>query len=316
MTDRARIAVWAAAAPFLPATLRTLDEAGVPYAVLPASPVDIEAVAAEALIVGGAPVSAGLLAAFPKLRLLVRGGVGVDKIDLAAADRQGILVTNVADYGTNEVADHAMLLLLATVRRLGHFTAQTGGDWRSVEQVPVPRLQGRRLGIVGLGRIGTAVAGRARAFGLDVVAYDPLAPHRFERTGVGAVELDELLATSDVISLHAPLTPASRHLLDRAAFARMRRRPVIVNTARGGLIDTTALVEALDAGLVAGAGLDVVEGEPDAAALRPLLGRDDVLVTPHVAWYSQGSEEQLGRTAARVALDFVQRGIRPRPIDR
>lgn len=314
MTGPATIAVWAAAAPYLPATLRTLDAAGEPYVVLPAALGDADLAAAagtEALVVGGDRVTAQLLAAFPRLRLVVRAGVGVDKIDLAAADRLGITVTNVADYGTHEVADHTLLLLLATVRRLGHFAGQTRGSWQSVRHVPVMRLQGRRLGIVGLGRIGTAVAVRARAFGMDVVAYDPLiAPEAFARAGVPGVRLDDLLATSDVISLHAPLTSESRHLLDRAAFARMRRTPVVVNTARGGLIDAAALAEALDAGVVAAAGLDVVEGEPDIAAHRDLLDRDDVVATPHVAWYSQGAEEQLGSTAARLALEFVRQGHR------
>ncbi|WP_053207407.1 C-terminal binding protein [Jiangella muralis] len=316
MTAPATIAVWAAASPFLPATTRTLDEEAAPYLLLPEA-LDAAALAraaaAEALVVGGDWVTAELLGSLPRLRLVVRGGVGFDKIDLPAATRLGIMVTNVVDYGTNEVADHTMLLMLAAIRRLGHFTAEAHGGWRAVRHIPVPRVHGRRLGIIGLGRIGTAVAQRARGFGLEVVAHDPLiGPDAVARRGATAVTLDELLATSDVISLHTPLTPETYHLLDRAAFARMRRTPVIVNTARGGLVDTRALVDALAAGLAGAAGLDVLEGEPDVAAHRSLLGRDDVVVTPHVAWYSQGSEEQLGRTAARLALDFVRHGSRPR----
>lgn len=319
--DRAEIAIWAAASPFLPHALRTIGQAGVPYVVLPGEPgpADLELAAdAAALVVGGADVTRALLSALPGLGLVVRAGVGVDRIDLTAAADRGVLVTNVPDYATHEVADHAVLLMLAATRRLGHFQAagRGDGDWLGVERPPVPRLHGSRLGIVGLGRIGTATALRARALGMRVAAHDPfVGPDAFERAGAVAVDLDDLLATSDVISLHAPLTSDTHHLLGRAAFARMRRTPVVVNTARGGLVDTAALVEALDGGVVRAAGLDVLEGEPDVTRHGPLLGRDDVVVTPHVAWYSQGSEEQLGVTATRIALDFVQHGIRPPVID-
>ncbi|WP_157987439.1 C-terminal binding protein [Jiangella endophytica] len=309
------IAVWAAASPFLPAALRTLEQAAAPYVVLPDEP-DAAALAdaagAGALVVGGAQVSRALLASLPRLRLVVRAGVGTDRIDLDAATELGVMVTNVADYATDEVADHAVLLMLAATRRLAHFQASTRSDWISVDRPPVMRLRGSRLGIVGLGRIGTAMAVRAHALGMTVAAHDPfIGRESFDRAGVLPVSLGELLATSDVISLHAPLTAGSHHLLDRPAFARMRRAPVIVNTARGGLVDTAALAEALDAGTVRAAGLDVLEDELDITPQAALLDRADVVVTPHVAWYSQGSEEQLGTTAARIALDFVQRGVRP-----
>ncbi|SDS17977.1 D-3-phosphoglycerate dehydrogenase [Jiangella sp. DSM 45060] len=312
------IAIWAAASPFLPAALRALDHAGVPYVVLPDDPGEPgadglgRAAGAEALVVGGAEVSRTLLSSLPRLRLVVRAGVGVDRMDLEAATELGVLVTNVPDYATDEVADHAVLLMLAAVRRLAHFQASTRADWVTVDRPPVMRLRGSRLGIVGLGRIGTATAGRARALGMDVVAHDPyVAADAFTRAGVAPVSFDELLAGSDVISLHAPLTADTHHLLGRAAFARMRRAPVVVNTARGGLVDTAALVEALDTGVVRAAGLDVLEDEHDVGRHAALLGRADVVVTPHVAWYSQGSEQQLGASAARIALDFVQRGVRP-----
>ncbi|MBB5788509.1 NAD(P)-dependent oxidoreductase [Jiangella mangrovi] len=317
MGDRAEIAIWAAASPFLPHALGTIDQAGVPSVVLPDEP-DGAALAtaagAAALVVGGADVTRELLSSLPGLGLVVRAGVGVDRIDLVAATDLGIVVTNVADYATHEVADHAVLLMLAATRRLGHFQAagRDGADWLAVERPPVLRLHGSRLGVVGLGRIGSATALRARALGMEVVAHDPfVGPDAFDQAGAVAVAFDELLATSDVVSLHTPLTADTRHLLGRAAFARMRRNPVVVNTARGGLVDTAALVEALDGGIVRAAGLDVLEGEPDVSRHAALLDRTDVVVTPHVAWYSQGSEEQLGTTAARIALDFVRRGVRP-----
>lgn len=173
------IAVWAAASPFLPATLHALEHEDVPYMLLAAEPDGAGLAAAseaEALVVGGAQVTAELLASFPRLRLIVRGGVGVDRIDMAAATERGIMVTNVVDYGCNEVADHAMLLMLAAIRRLRYFVAQNRANWRSVDYLPVPRLHGRRLGIIGLGRIGSAVAQRARAFEMGVVA--PRSPSR------------------------------------------------------------------------------------------------------------------------------------------
>lgn len=308
------IAVWAAAAPFLPATVRSLDDAAVHYVVLPDEPDQsdlAQASDAEALIVGGSPVTAELLGAFDRLRLLVRAGVGVDRIDMNAATRRGVAVTNVSDYARYEVADHTLLLMLAATRQLTYFRAQASRHWLSIDHRPVMRLQGRRLGIIGLGRIGTAVTERAQALGMEVVAHDPgIDSDSFARARTAAVPLDELLATSNVISLHAPLTPDSHHILDQAAFDGMQRSPVVINTARGGLIDTAALIRALDTGAVSAAGLDVLEEEPDLGALS-LLNRDDVIITPHVAWYSQDSQQQLGRTAAQLALDFVQHRIRP-----
>lgn len=309
------IAVWAAAAPFLPATIRSLDEAAVHYVVLPdqPDPSDLaKASDAEALIVGGSPVTAELLSAFDRLQLLVRGGVGVDRIDMDAATRRGVAVTNVSDYARHEVADHTLMLMLAATRQLTHFRAQASGHWLSVDHRPVMRLRGRRLGIIGLGRIGTAVSERAQALGMEVVAYDPgIDADSFARARAAALPLDELLGTSNVISLHAPLTPDSQHILDQAAFDVMQESPIIINTARGGLIDTAALIRALDTGAVSAAGLDVLEGEPDLGVHRSLLNRDDVIVTPHVGWYSRDSQQELGRTAAQLALDFVQHRIRP-----
>lgn len=309
------IAVWAADSPFLPALLDRLQGSEAAYVVLPDAPEDAQwrqAAPARALVVGRPAITGSDLDRFGALELVVRCGVGVDRVDLDAATERGVIVTNVADYGRHEVADHALTLLLAVTRRLVPFSAQAGGDWLAVDHPPVPRLQGRRIGIVGLGRIGTAMAARAGALGMEVVAHDPyLEPASFAAVGVTSVTLEELLATSDVISLHAPFTTQTRHLLDDSAFALMTRAPVVVNTARGELIDTGALERALESGQVAAAGLDVLEGEPDGGRHATLLARENVLVTPHVAWYSLGSKDQLGSTAAQLALDFVQHGTQP-----
>lgn len=308
------IAVWAEAAPFLPTTLSVLDEATVPYTVLDGDRGTApERDDVDVLIVGGVRVTADIFEQFPKLKLVIRGGTGVDRIDLDAAAGRGVVVTNVPDYATHEVADHTILLMLSVVRALSHFRAGVDQNWVDVERPPVIRLHGSRLGIIGLGRIGSAVAGRAKALGMDVVAHDPLIePSKFAKAAVTDVAPGELFATSDVVTLHAPLTPTTRHILDDAAFQQMGRTPYVINTARGELIDTAALVRALDAGTVRGAGLDVLEGEPEVAVQQPaLLNRDDVIVTPHVAWYSQGAQEQLGRSVAQLALDYVQRGVLP-----
>lgn len=312
------IAVWSAGAPFLSATLLRLDEAGAAYRVLPEAPADgdFDLIAhSEVLIVGGNPVTRDLLARLPRLQLLVRAGVGVEKIDIEAATAQGVMVTNITDYGTQEVADHTLLLMLAAARRLTYFVRQIGSDWAEASYLPVRRLSGRTCGLVGLGAIGSAVAARVTALGMSVIAHDPWAPpERFVSAAARAVSLDELFELSDVITLHVPSTPENHHLLNADAFSRMRRSPVIVNTARGALVDTQALEHALDAGMVSGAGLDVLDEEPQAQHVS-LLKRDDVVVTPHVAWYSGDAKDQLGRTAADIALEFTRSRVVPRVLN-
>lgn len=313
------IAVWSAGAPFLPATRQHLDEAGASYQLLAEVPTDSDfdlAARSEVLIVGGSPVTREVLDRLPGLELLVRAGVGVEKIDIEAATERGVMVTNITDYGIQEVADHTLLLILAAARRLTYFVRQNESDWFDATYLPVRRLSGRTCGLVGLGAIGSAVASRVTALGMSVVAHDPWAPaERFRAVGARSISLDELFELSDVISLHVPSTPENHHLLDADAFARMRRSPVVVNTARGGLVDTRALEHALEAGSVSGAGLDVLDEEPDVSLCASLLRRDDVVVTPHVAWYSVDAREQLGRTAAEIALEFERSRVVPRVLN-
>ncbi|GAB3742977.1 NAD(P)-dependent oxidoreductase [Microlunatus parietis] len=251
----------------------------------------------ETMIIGGQRFGADRLDRCPALRLLVRAGIGLDLIDLDHAARRGIRVINTPGYGTEEVADHALMLLLATVRRLPYFIGQGGADWRSTDYSGVRRLRGSTLGVIGLGAIGSAVANRAEAFGMRIVYTDPYV----ESPSSQRIRLDlpELLAISDVITLHAPLTTETRCLLDAAAFGRLERRPVIINTARGGLIDTAALLAALADGRIAGAGLDVTDTEPEPP--RALLEHPAVIVTPHVAWYSEASRHDMARLAVAAA---------------
>jgi C-terminal binding protein len=242
---------------------------------------------------------AQVLRALPRCRGIVRASVGYDNIDLAAARELGIPVCNVPDYGTEEVADHAMALLLTLVRRLPALDAHVRGggwDWRAAGGVN--RLRGSTLGIVGLGRIGLAVARRAQAFGLDVAFYDPYVPSGVEKSTalVRCEELNELIDRSWILSLHAPLTAETSRMIGRAELGRMRPDGILLNTARGDLVDSRALVEALEGGRLGGAGLDVLSGEPTVPEEVRVSGR--VLLTPHAAFYSDASLLELRRKAA------------------
>ena len=303
----------------LEAARATLSAAHATYELLPdgLAPDEVASRSADAdvLIVTYVPFPRSALRRLRRVGLIVRCGVGVDTIDVEAATARGIWVANVPDYAVPEVADHTMLLLLAAARHLNHFQrswAERG--WGSIEFPAMRRLAGRRLGIIGLGRIGSQVARRASAFGMEVCAYSRhLTTTRLRELGVSGVSLDELLRTSDAISLHVPLTAETAHLLDERAFSRMRRGVIIVNTARGGLIDLAALHAAIERGIVAAVALDVLEREPVPDLASPLLRRTNVTVTPHVAWYSDDAVRELGVLAAEEALRYL-RGERPRAV--
>jgi D-3-phosphoglycerate dehydrogenase/C-terminal binding protein len=235
-----------------------------------------------------------------RCKLIVRCGVGYDNVDLAAARRRAIPVANVPDYGTEEVADSALGLALSLTRGT-HLLAgrlRAGrGEWSYAQVRPLHRLRGRGLGVVGLGRIGTAVALRARALGMDVLFHDPYVPDGRDRAlGVRRVEtLAELLAQSYVVSLHCPLTPETRHLINRQTLAQMQAGSNLVNTARGGVVDALAVLDAVTSGQLAGAALDVLEQEPPAEDSRLLTAwrdpehpaHDRLILTAHIAFYSE-----------------------------
>jgi phosphoglycerate dehydrogenase-like enzyme len=218
---------------------------------------------------------------------IVRCGVGYDNVDIHAAGARGIVVCNVPDYGAEEVADHALLLLLAVARRLlpAH-QALRDGTWDTTLVFGAPRLRGQTLGLVGCGRIGTAMALRARALGMRVVVYDPYRPDGLDKAlGVERVyALEELLPQAQFLSLHCPLTRETRHILNARTLALLPQGAYVVNTARGPCVDLPALAEALDGGHVAAAGLDVFEREPlDDERIRR---HPRVVLTPHAAFYS------------------------------
>lgn len=259
---------------------------------------------ADGLLVQYATINAEVIAQLKRCRVLARYGIGMDMIDLAAAARHGIVCCNVPDYCVSEVADHTMAVLLDLARQITrlHGSVQTG-VW-NVRHVAAAceRVDGQTLGLVGLGKTAQAVAIRARAFGLHVIAYSPRAPDDvFRAHGIQRTGLDELLAAADFVSLHTPLRAETRHLIGARELARMKPSAYLINTARGALVDSVALVHALQAGRLAGAGLDVLEQEP-LPARSPLRELPNVLVTPHAAFFSRTSIAILRReTAAEVA---------------
>lgn len=240
-------------------------------------------------------------------RAVIRMGLGYDSVDVAAATEKGILVSNVVDWCNDEVADHASALILAGLRRLGPMDrALHRGLWDRQPAMEIVRLRGKTLGILGFGRIGQAVAQRMAAFGLELIASDPyMDADAAARCGVTPVSLDELLARSDILSVHARLVPQTRHLLGAAEFARMKPTALLVNTARGAIVDEPALVEALRAGRPGGAALDVMETEP-LPGDSPLTRMENVLLTPHLASFSQEASAQLYQMSAEIAANLLQ----------
>ncbi|MBX3578708.1 MAG: C-terminal binding protein [Rhizobiaceae bacterium] len=259
---------------------------------------------------------------FTQCRIVVRAGVGVDNIDMAAWGRLGIPVTNVPDYGTYEVADHAIALMMTLVRGTAQFDAALRADlvqgWKYHAPPLIRRLHGAVFGVIGMGPIGVAAARRAAGLGMRVVFYDPFVAHGME-LGLDfdrAHELPDLMAAADVVSVHAPGTPKTKNMLDAAAFRHSKPGQIIINTARGSIIDLDALADAIRAGRVGGAGLDVLSVEPPDPA-HPLIKawRDEepwikgrVILTPHGGFFSPASSRDLRLKAVRQVLDYVETG--------
>jgi D-3-phosphoglycerate dehydrogenase / 2-oxoglutarate reductase len=260
---------------------------------------------ADALLVNVTPVDAKLLDRAPQCRVVVTYGVGYDHIDLDEARRRRVVAANVPDYCTDEVADHTMALLLALARQIvpGHELVRTGG-WGVQALGTVRRISGRTLGLVGLGRTGRAVATRAKSLGLRVIAYDPQVTWGGEAATMVA-SLRDLLREADFVSLHAPLRRETARLINDQALALMKPGSILINTSRGGLVDTDALLRALDRGPLAAAGLDVFEEEPPPEAL---LGRPNLLLSPHSAYYSEEAITELKRSAAQAVAVVLTGG--------
>ncbi len=252
---------------------------------------------ADAVLTAVVPIGADLVAGLQNCRVIVRLGVGYDLVDLASCRKKGIQVCNVPDYGTEEVANHAVALCFAVHRRiLSYDKTVRSGRWGHVLSWPIHRLSTLRVGVLGLGRIGGKFAQSIQPFVRDVVGYDPfLSSQDFEAKGIVEMSVESIFETSDIISLHLPLSKESHHFISDEAIAQMKRSPILINVSRGGLIDGVALARALENGKLSGAGLDVFENEPNVPP--ELVKLENIVLTPHVAWYSEESDLQLRRSA-------------------
>ena len=274
------------------------------------TPTDVieAAIGADALLVQYAPITAEVLQALPQLRLVSRYGVGVDVVDTAAASERGVWVCNVPDYGTEEVALHAVAMLLALMRNIaGHDREVRAGRWDYQLGGPLRRPSFLTLGVVGLGRIGRMTAERAGPWFGAVVGYDPYLPDDAWPNDIERLDGPDLFARSSAVTLHLPLTDTTREFVGRDLLARMPPGSYLVNTARGGLVDLDAVLDALEDGHLAGVALDVLPQEPPPKG-HPLLSHPRALVTPHVAWYSTDAEIELRRKAAQNIVDWARTG--------
>jgi D-3-phosphoglycerate dehydrogenase / 2-oxoglutarate reductase len=290
---------------------RTLAEIDADLVVAPAQDVaTLMALAADAdaIMTNWAKVPAPVIEAAPKCRIVARLGIGLDNIDVAAATSRRIVVTNVPDYCLIEVAEHALALLLGLARKVAFYHHETKSGRYALQAGPqLRRIEGQTLVIIGLGNIGRMVARKAQGLGLNVVATS-----RTQRGSVGGVAIcpfDELLAASDYVSLHLPLTAENRHLIGSRQLAQMKSSAFLINTARGGLIDHNALADALQGGKLAGAALDVQDPEPPDLS-QPPWNDPRVVVTPHAAFVSQESLANLRTRTARQVADLLS-GSRP-----
>ena len=258
--------------------------------------------AVDAILAGGDPLTARVIQAATHLRAIARTGVGYESVDLGAATARGIAVAITPGANHEAVAEHTIALLLSLTRNvLGNDRMVRAGAW---DRRPVRPLRGTTLGLIGLGRIGRAVAVRARAFGMKVLAFDRNRDPLFDAFHeVTRLELDAVLEASDVVSLHLPLTWKTRGMFDRGAFAKMRPGSVLINTARGGLVNELDLHESLTSGRLAGAGLDVMDSEPPGRG-NPLLALPNVVFSPHIAGVDTTALDDMAEQAARVVIEL------------
>lgn len=258
------------------------------------------------LLVQYAKIGEKVFKALPELKVVGRYGIGVDSVDLEAATKYGVSVVNVGDYCLDEVSDHAMALLLSLVRKISLLNNDVKNkNWDFKISKPIYRLKGKTIGLVGFGQIPRVLVKKAKAFGLKVVVADPFLDRKVAADyKVELLELTELLKKSDYISLHVPLNKNTKNLISQKEFKLMKENAFIINTSRGGVIDEKALIEALKNKEIAGAGLDVTNKEPIEKD-NPLLNMKNVIITPHVGWYSEESQEELQTKAAQGVLSVL-----------
>jgi D-3-phosphoglycerate dehydrogenase / 2-oxoglutarate reductase len=244
---------------------------------------------ADAVLVNLMTIDGAVIRSLTKCKLISRFGAGADNVDIEACSRAGIYVSTVVDYCSDEVSDHVMALLLTLARKIVLAnTAVQAGQWSLSPLVPIRRLRGQKIGLVGCGRIGRTLAPKVRALGLNVLVFDPYVTEANRIADVHYVPFEELLSQSDIVSIHAPAHAETIDLFNATTFQKMRRRAFLINAARGGIIDENALVAALDEGIIGGVALDVMRVEPVPSS-SPLLGRRNVVLTPHMGFYSEHS---------------------------
>lgn len=288
--------------PSLDPAKKALEEANAEVVQAPSSSEEDIIKAAEnadAILVTYAKLNENILRSLKNCKAIGRFGIGVDNIDLKVAGELGISVNYVPDYCLDEVSDQAMAMIISMARKIPQSNKLVqSGRWEMPAVVPMYRLRGKTVGLIGFGNIPRLMTPKAQAFGFNVIASDPYAPKElFEKYGVESVSMDELYERSDFISVHAPLLPETKGLVNKDAFKKMKDTAIIVNTARGPLINEKDLIEALDMNEIGGAGLDVVETEP-LPENSPLIGRDNVILAPHTAFYSVEALEELQTKAA------------------
>ena len=261
---------------------------------------------ADVLLNQYAPMNARVIGELKNCKAIIRYGIGVDSVDINAATERGIWVCNVPDYGVDETSNHTIAMILAMARKLPviHADVRRGG-WGLSSGKPMHRFAGSTLGFVGLGRIATAVVQKLVPFSLKMIAYDPyLDPAKAQEMGIELVSFEELLERSDYVTIHCPATAENRHMFNAAAFARMKPTAYLINCARGSIVDTDALIGALQAGQIAGAALDVIEKEPIEKD-NPLLAMDNVIIVSHFGGYSEEAIESLQTKAAQEAVNIL-----------
>ncbi len=259
---------------------------------------------ADAFIIQYARITKKVMDALPKLKMVVRYGVGVDTIDIAEATKHGIQVCNVPDYGMNEVADHALALMIAMTRKIVLMNDYTKHQkWDFTRAIPIHRASSQTVGVIGLGRIGRNFATKTNALGYKVIGYDPYYKESESTKFIIPLSLDEVIAQSDIISLHIP-AEGNLNLFNKETFKKMKSNAVIINVARGGIINEDDLYDALNNGEIAGAAIDCVAHEPMNTDNK-LFTLDNYIATPHMAWYSEEAAQELKRKVAEECVSFL-----------
>lgn len=272
---------------------------------------------ADAVIVQYADMNADVISHMKHCQVIIKYGIGVNNIDVKAATEKGIYVCNVPDYGVDEVANHAVTMLLALAKKLPTITkALRNGDWSYDSIIPLFRLAGSTLGLIGLGRIPLSVAKKMASFDVKILAYDPFIDAKIaEENNVTLVDFETLCKESDFISVHCPLTAATTHLINKKAFQMMKKTAIVINTARGPVICEKDLIDALEQGEIAGAGIDVFETEP-VSIDNKLLKMENVIATPHIAWYSEEAIQSVQSKAAQEAVNVLSGNCPLNPVNK